>query len=151
MIQFDAAPPVPSSYARLVVLTAEEVAEARRRGYIEDDVDPSAPVRRRGLDMSQTAVESDDIEDWRARMYCLWFCYVFENFNAVRRPLSAVEELFLEFQTNILDDLAQLYAGAGAQCPIPMSERVPQQRQLKRYYDLAIRLLADWERARREV
>src|SRR5882757_2577469 len=120
MLQFDATPAVPAKYSRLSALTAAETEKAIAAAYVQEVVDPREPVRREGLDNSFEQRADDDLKDWRTRMYAIWFCYVYENFLLIDKPLYAIEELMLEFKAqNVLDlpqrRLATLYAGAGAQ------------------------------------
>ena len=146
MNSFIAAPPVPNSYSRLSALNEEEIAEARRYGYVPDSVDPSGPVGRPCSDPLQHTSEmtkhGNNIRAWRARMYLIWFCYLFENLHTLRRPLYAIEELFLHFQTNILDDLAQMYAGAAAWESDPHFDINQAKSRLHRYYAKALDFLA---------
>ena len=145
MNHFIAAPPVPSSYSRLTALSEEEITQARHYGYVANEVDPSALVGRPCSDPLLCTLEmtdhGNDIQAWRTRMYLIWFCYLFENFDAIRRPLFAIEELFLHFQTNMLDDLAQMYAGAGAWDRDPLADIPRLKFGLHRYYITAIHLL----------
>jgi hypothetical protein len=119
MIQFGAVPPVPIDYPRLTALTLREIDEARISGYVAEVVDPRDPVRRPGLNNYNDPFPLDDFHDWRTRMYVVWFCYVYENFCIVNKPLHAIEELILEFKGLDMIDvrLASLYAGAGSAEP----------------------------------
>ena len=117
MADFDAAPPVPGFYPRLAKLTAEQIAEARRYGYVVDRTDLTAapwdssdPLKY----TSEMVEHGNNLRAWRGKLYLIWFCYVFENLNSIRRPLYAIEELFLYFRSNLIDDLAQMFAGCGA-------------------------------------
>jgi hypothetical protein len=118
MADFVAAPPVPSSYPRLAALTAQEIAEAGRCGYISDHAGVADDVSwscSDPLKFTSAMVEhGNNSRAWRGKLYLIWFCYVFENLKAIRRPLFAIEELFLHFQSNLIDDLAQMFAGCGA-------------------------------------
>ena len=146
MNHFVAAPPIPSSYLKLAALNENEIAEARRYGYIADDTDPSAPVGRECSDPLLCTVEmtehGNDIRAWRSRIYVIWFCYVFENIEAIRRPLYAVEELFLHFQSNLIVELAQMYAGAGGLEEMSSPQEIAYLKAgLRRHYTRAIDLL----------
>ena len=154
MLHFDAAPPIPTSYKRLSALNSSELAEAVRRGYVAENPHPSADVSRQGLDSSQTGVTQHDVQDWRARIYAIWFCYLYEHLKEIRRPLYAIEELFLEFQTNLLNGgralpgLAQLYAGAGGWQNPTAAELDQHLQRLRVYYDTALGLLESYERGK---
>jgi hypothetical protein len=148
MIQFDAAPPVPLEYPRLTALTPEEKKQARASGYLGDMIDLRAPVRRAGLDNCTELRADDDIQDWRTRMYVIWFCYVYENFLLIDKPLYAVEELIMEFKAqSVLDtpdrSLGHLYAGTGGWEPTTL-EREKELEFLKPHYTAAIALLDKW-------
>lgn len=118
MADFVAAPPVSRSYPRLATLTVEEIAEAGQCGYIADHTDVTGTASWSCSDplkyTSEMVEHGNDVRAWRGKLYLIWFCYVFENLNSIRRPLYAIEELFLHFQSNLIDDLAQQFAGAGA-------------------------------------
>jgi hypothetical protein len=150
MIRFDAAPAVPLDYPRLTALTLKETELASGAGYLAETVDPREPVRRAGLNNSHIALPAiDDVRDWRTRMYAIWFCYVYENFLLIDKPLYAIEELILEFKApDVLDTpnriLATLYAGAGGAEPISLPERARQIEVLKPHYLKAIALLESW-------
>ena len=148
MIQFDAVPGVPSSYQWITALDAEEVAEARSRGYVVDKADPSEPVCRPGIDNYFELFE-DSIQDWRARMYVIWFCYIFDYFEELSKPLYAIEELILEFKAPSLIDLPDkrlgtLYAGAGGAEPVSKFNRMRHIELLTPHYNKAIALLTIW-------
>jgi len=69
MLWFDGAPAIPSNYARLRVLSAQEMALARAAAYVADAAaDPSEPVRRAGLDNCTDPPPPDDMRDWRIRV-----------------------------------------------------------------------------------
>jgi hypothetical protein len=150
MRQFNAAPPVPIDYPRLRALTAEEIDQARIAGYAAESVELRAPVRRSGLDNCQEAGPTDDIQDWRIRMYVIWFCYVYEHYRVIPAPAYAIEELVLEFQApEALDTgdlrVATAFAGAGGGLELlSPTEREDQLRALKPLYAAAIGLLEDW-------
>jgi hypothetical protein len=146
MIQFNAAPAVPSNYPRLKLLTQEEIDNARIAGYVADEVDPQKPVKRAGLDNYDAPVPDIRLQDWRTRMCLIWFCYIYENFQIIPRPLYAVEELILEFKgLDALDPrLASLYAGAGGWEPASTAKREKHLKQLKPNYTKAIHLLDSW-------
>jgi hypothetical protein len=150
MLEFERLPPVPAQYFRLAALSPDELAEARRSEYISDAPESGAQIRRSGIDSSTTGVREHEVRDWRVRMYAIWFCYVYENFTTIEQPLYAIEELFLEFQTNILNSdgeiwgLAQRYAGAGAWDPTA-EELETYHNDLRSYYDNARRLLSNWQ------
>jgi hypothetical protein len=148
MIQFDAAPGVPSSYQWLVALGAEEVAEAERRGYVMDKTDPSEPVCRPGIDNCFELIQ-DSMQDWRARMYVIWFCYIFDHFEEISKPLFAIEEIILEFKAPDLVDLpgkrlGTLYAGAGGAEPVSKSNRARHVEFLTPHHAKAIAMLTTW-------
>jgi hypothetical protein len=149
MLQFDAAPAVPLKYPRLRALTAAEIEQARASAYVAETADPREAVKRRGLNNYLERWAYDDIEDWRTRMYAIWFCYVYENFLFIDRPLYAIEELILEFRGPELLDLpdrklATLYAGAGGTEPTLPEERTRHLGFLKPHYARAVALLDDW-------
>jgi hypothetical protein len=148
MRQFDAAPPVPLDYPRLAALTHGELELAQAAGYVAEKVDPQKPVRRAGLDNLGEPPPEDDLRDWRTRMYVIWFCYVYENFLAIAKPLYAIEELITEFRPEVLDTpdvrLATAYAGAGARDPISIAVRKTQLQVLEPHYIKAIALLDEW-------
>jgi hypothetical protein len=149
MIEFEAIPAVPLAYPRLAALTPDETALARAAGYVAESVDPHAPVQRAGLNNYYEDRAEDDIRDWRTRMYVVWFCYLYENFLEVDRPLYALEELILEFQAQDVIDtpghrLATGYAGAGGAEPSLLDERRRQLRLLEPHYAKAVALLDDW-------
>jgi|HubBroStandDraft_1064217.scaffolds.fasta_scaffold130704_2 hypothetical protein len=154
MIQFDAAPAVPLEYSRLTALSAAEIGQARVAGYLAETVDPRDVVHRAGLDNYSERRAGDDLQDWRTRMYAIWFCYVYENFFLIDKPLFAIEELVLEFKAqDVLDlparRLGTLYAGAGGEEPILLGERRRHLELLKPHYAKAIALLDDWNAHRR--
>ena len=151
MIQFDAAPGVPSNYHRLRVLTMEEIERARFAGYVVDAGNPNEPVRRDGLDNCFDPCLVDDMLDWRIRMYIIWFCYIYENLELIPKPSGAIEEILLEFKApEILDvtgrRLATLYAGAGATGPLPSHRVKDRLEKLRPHYDKAISLLEQFQR-----
>ena len=153
MIHFDAAPPVPVAYPRLSALTSAEIELARAARYIEVKVDPREPVGRTGLDNAIEERANDDVRDWRTRIFIIWFCYLFENFLLIKKPLYALEELILEFKAqDVLDlpdrRLATLYAGAGAAEPTLSSERKRQLELLRPHYARAIDILDNWDALR---
>ena len=135
MIHFHAAPPVPVDYPRLQLLSADELTQARAYGYVADKVDPAAPATRAGRDITHDPLPGNSLEDWRVRMYVTWFCYIFENFAVIQRPMGAIEELVLEFRASDIIDLpgrrlGTLYAGAGSADPLTESELVKQTEEL---------------------
>lgn len=86
----------------------------------------------------------NDLRAWRGKLYLIWFCYIFENLQAVRRPLYAIEELFLHFRSNLIDDLAQMFAGCGAwDEKITPEDWVRIYPKLQRYHARAVGLLAN--------
>lgn len=146
MEQFDAIPAVPLSYSRLSAFSVEEITKARAAAYIADAVDPEAPVCRRGIPNYDEAPGLDDIQDWRNRMYVVWFCYLYENLLIIRKPLLAIEELILEFKAPELLDLpdrrlATLYAGAGGAEPLSLTDRFREADYLRPHYAKAIEIL----------
>jgi hypothetical protein len=81
-------------------------------------------------------------------MYVIWFCYVYENFLLIDKPLYAVEELILEFKAQSVLDmpgrrLGELYGGAGGWEPTTL-EREKELEFLKLHYTTAIALLDKW-------
>jgi hypothetical protein len=117
MIQFDVAPPVPSDYHRLGVLTPEEIENARSAAYVADGIDPLSPVCREGLNNYDDPYLGDNIFDWRVRMFIIWFCYLYENFSLIHNQLGAIEEILLEFKVPGIVDLpgrilSTMYAGS---------------------------------------
>lgn len=147
MIRFDAAPPVPADYPKLQLLSADELTLARAYGYVADKVDPAAPVARAGRDITYDPLPGDTLDDWRVRMYVIWFCYIFENFAVIESPMGAIEELILEFRADENIDipgrrLASLYAGAGAADPLAAAEMKAQIEELQLHYIKAVLLLA---------
>ena len=86
----------------------------------------------------------NDLRAWPGTLYLIWFCYIFENLQAVRRPLYALEELFLHFRSNLIDDLAQMFAGCGAwDEKITPEDWVRIYPKLQRYHARAVGLLAN--------
>jgi hypothetical protein len=85
-------------------------------------------------------------------MYLLLFAHLYEVFFEIDQPFRAIEDLFLEFKTNILNDgevwgLAQLYAGCAA-WEVTAQERERIHKNLRVYYDTALRLLKGWSAER---
>jgi len=147
MADFVAAPPVPRSYPRLAAFTAQEIAEAERCGYIGDHTDIADEVSWSCSDplkfTSEMVEHGNNPRAWRGKPYLIWFCYVFENLKAIRRPLFAIEELFLHFQSNLIDNLAQMFAGCGAwDETITPEDWVRIHPVLQKYHVRAVRLLA---------
>jgi len=147
VIQFDAAPAIPSDYPRLRhALSDEEINRAREAGYVADGMDLQIEVRRAGLDNCGELPPLDDILDWRIRVYVVWFCFIYENFLTILKPMGAIEEIILEFKApNVLDTadrrLGTLYAGAGSEDPLPTSRLNAQLEELRPQYDRAIQIL----------
>jgi hypothetical protein len=117
---------------------------------VADEVDPAAQVIRGGVDFSFAPVPSDDLRDWRTRMYLIWFCYAYENIMLMRKPLFALEELILEFKAPGIIDmpyrrLGSLYAGAGGFSDSD-ADRAEHLESLKPHYERATALLVDWTR-----
>ena len=88
-------------------------------------------------------------------MYVIWFCYLYENFRSIQKPIIAIEELTMEFKDpDVIDvpdqrgaTLVSLYAGA--KDPIELAERKRQLELLKPNYLKGIGLLDNWnERGR---
>lgn len=149
MLQFDAAPAVPYNYPRLMALTVAEIEQACVAGYVAETVDPREPVCREGLNNYLDQRAGDDLNDWRTRMYVVWFCYVYENLLVIDKPVYAIEELILEFMAqDVLDlperRLATLYAGAGGWEPTSIQERTRHLEVLKPHYSKAVVLLGNW-------
>ena len=149
MMQFDAAPPVPLGYPRLRVLTSDEIELAIRYSYVGNNVDPTHAVQRAGIPNDLEERPDDDLLDWRTRMYIIWFCYIFENFILMKRPLGAIEELIMEFKAQDVIDLpgrvlGTLYAGAGGREPISAAERIIYLERLQPHYEKAVLLLDQW-------
>jgi len=145
MIWFDAAPPMPSEYPFLRALNAVEIGYALKAGYVADGVDPSAPVKRGGLNNDEDDPPPDDIRDWRIRTYVIWFCYIFENADIIAKPLLSLEELIQEFKApEILDTetrrIGGLYAGVGNEDSVHPDRR-RFQIGLRPHYNLALKLL----------
>jgi hypothetical protein len=79
-------------------------------------------------------------------MYVVWFCYIYENFAVIRRPLGAIEELTSEFKApDVIDTpdqrIATAYAGVGAEDLLPPSKRLAHLKNLKPHYEKAVLLL----------
>lgn len=153
MIRFDAAPAIPANYQRLRVLTLGEIDQARSFAYIADTEDPSASIGREGVDYSLVFPDYD-ITDWRIRIYIVWFCYIYENYNIIQSPDGAIYELILEFKAPDIVDisgrrLGTLYAGAGYQ-PLTEYERKREIELLKPHYEKALRLLEQYIRGNLE-
>jgi hypothetical protein len=150
VIQFDAAPAVPLSYARLNALASKEIEHASAAGYVARNADPHMPVKRAGIAYYDHPIE-EDLRDWRARMYLVWFCYIYEQLLDIVKPLYAIEELVLEFQSLELIDtpdcrLASAFAGAGARDPVNHAERMRYRALLAPHYRKAVSLLEGWMR-----
>lgn len=151
MIQFDAAPAVPLDYPRLTALTTAEIEQARLAGYLASVAYAREPVRRAGLNNYTEPRADDDLQDWRTRMFIIWFCYIYENFLLIHQPCYAIEELILEFKApGALDTLGRrlgtLYAGAGGSEPTSPAERTRLLQLLRPHYAVAIALLDRWNR-----
>jgi hypothetical protein len=152
---FDAAPPVPLDYPWLNLLTDLEIEKARSLAYVADTVDLSIPVRRDGVDNIDPG-PIEDMADWRTRMYVIWFCYIYENFEIIQRPRYAIEELIFEFRALAILDLPNrclgtLFAGAGASDfePDAQSEFASTKQFLRPHYEAALALLQNF--ANREL
>src|SRR5260370_41439 len=79
VIQFDAAPAIPSNYPRLLeALTLEEIGLARAAGFVADGTDPRSSVRRSGLDGLVAVVTCE----------CKWYRSVFHAARLL--PLATV-------------------------------------------------------------
>jgi hypothetical protein len=146
VIQFDAAPPVQADYPLLAALTKREIDLARAAGYVADDVDVREPILRRGLNNYDAPPAGEYLDDWRTRMYVIWFCFLIKHFLVIEKPLYAIEELVLEFKgLDAIDQrLAHLYAGVGGGPPISVAERERQLELLKPHYIKAKALLEEW-------
>lgn len=147
MIRFHAAPAVPADYPRLQSLSPDEIGQARPFGYVADTVNPAAPVERAGRDITFDPLPGDTLDDWRTRMYILWFCYIYENLAVIQCPMGAIDELILEFRALEVIDvpgrrLASLYAGVGWSDPLTASELKAQTEELHPHYAKAVALLA---------
>jgi hypothetical protein len=147
VIQFDAAPAIPTDYTKLLeALSVEEIGLARAAGYVVDRTDPRSNVRRAGLDNLGQQVTRSDIRDWRTRIYTVWFCYIYENLLNIADPMGAIEEIILEFGApGVLDiaghRLGTLYAGAGSSDPLAASELQVQLEKLRSHYARGVELL----------
>jgi len=144
---FSETPRVPESYSRLIALSPQEKAIAEQHGFILRAL--STPVEKQRF---IPPAGNDDPDDWRVRMYAIYFCYVYENFFEIDHALSVIEDLFLTFQTNVLNGdrfpgLAQQYAGCGSWEPMGREALKEQHQKLRFYYDNALRLLENWQRA----
>ena len=151
MIEFSAAPAVPTDYSRLKVLTEEEISKARILGYIADDADPRLQISRPGVSNDNEPLPRIDLGDWRTRMYIVWFCFIYENILIIQKPFYAIEELILEFKgLGALDsNLASLYAGAGAWEPSSVTFRQNQRERLRPNYIKAVGMLDAWALSQR--
>lgn len=150
MIEFNAAPPVPLTYLRLLAaLTRAEITEAMRLGYVAADVDPSSPVHHNNAFNVYSPIATG-LEDWRNRMFLIWFCYLFENFFVLQKPLAAIEEIILELEGGPIafdaemPRLASLYAGAAAREPLSRADLEREQAFLTPYYQNAVKQLNTW-------
>lgn len=146
MLTFDSAPAIPETYAKLRLLSATELAAALADGYVERNVDPSQPVRRAGKDFGDQPLPTNNIADWRTRIYIIWFCYIYEHLHVLHSPLGAIEELILEFKAPAILDtancrLATEYAGASNADPLFGEKLRLALEHLKPHYDLALKLL----------
>lgn len=146
MREFHAAPPIPRSYHWLDIITKEEIEYAILASYVADTANPADPVKRDGLDNYDWPYLRDDIQDWRIRIYIVWFCYLYEALHMMQRPLRALEEVLVEFKApQILDlagrRLATLYSGVGLADPLSTNELKNQRQKLKPHYDKAIGIL----------
>ena len=146
MLYFDAAPAVPLSYSRLKVLTAAEISIAQASGYVGEEADLEVNQKRPGLAYDDDFVPDDSLTDWRTRMYIVWFCYIYENFTAVRKPFFAIEELILEFRglDALHPNFGSLYAGAGGWEPLSPEAHQKALAWLEPLYFKAIYLLGTW-------
>jgi hypothetical protein len=145
---YRALPGVPIDYPRLAALNPEEIADARRRGYITDLPDVSDDVCRNGEAHWFEDPAGDDIRNWRVRMYAIWFCYFYENFSVMKRPFAAMEELIQVFKgTPITDEsephLGSLYAGAHAWTDSP-ENRQYNMNELRPHYKKVLTVLGTW-------
>ena len=146
MRQFDATPPVPLSYPWLEALTKDEVELAISGSYVVETSDPSTPVRRNGLENYDWPYLRDDIRGWRIRTYIIWFCYLYESFHLLQKPMGSIEELLMEFKApEILDvpnrRLATLYTGVSGADPFTANGIEDQRLKLHSHYDKAINML----------
>ena len=144
MKRFNGVPVIPANYPRVRVLTEDEIDQARSFAYVAGTSDPRTPARREGADTSLAPYHSYDISDWRIRIYIVWFCYIFQNYNLIHDPRTAICELILEFKAPDIVDLAcsrlaSLYSGAGIS-PLSDYERKSDIEYLKPHYEKAIRL-----------
>ncbi|WP_341899300.1 hypothetical protein [Ferrovibrio terrae] len=145
MIEFTAAPPVPLDYAPLKkALQSAEIAQAIKLGYVADIANLSQPVlNSRAFNVFSSL--GRDLNDWRGRLFLVWFCYLYEEFLVIQKPLAAIEEILYEFQGGPeefeLRDiaLASLYAGAAAR--EPSDDPAQELAFLEPYYNRAIDLL----------
>jgi hypothetical protein len=151
MRQFDAAPPIPIDYPRLRSLATEEVELAISASYVAETSDPRKPVRRQGLDNYDWPYLGDYIRDWRIRTYIIWFCYLYESLHLLKKPLTSIEELLMEFKApEILDlpgrRLATLYTGVSAADPLSADQIDDQRKKLKSHYDKSLSILEKWKK-----
>jgi hypothetical protein len=119
---------------------------AGRNGYVQDSVDPSELVSRAGVDFSDQPLTPNDLDNWRAKFFLIWFCFIYENFQALAKPMGAIEELVMEFKApSILDlenaRLGSMYAGASASDPLTPDELQREAVCLKPHYEAAVALL----------
>ncbi|WP_374544471.1 hypothetical protein [Rhodoblastus sp.] len=124
-----------------------EMEQAERYGYISNAACPSQAVNRSGIDISFEDRHSDELSDWRVRMYLIWLCYIYEKFRELKSPLGAIEELILEFRAPTIIDrgyygLGQIYVGAGAEDPITRERVEKELITLQPFYEEARQTLA---------
>jgi len=141
MIAFTCAPSIPDTYAPLRgALSEAEIAEAAAWGYV-GNIDPGSTVDNRA------SFGRDGNPPWRDRLFLTWLRYVFENFDRIRQPMGAVEEICLECRGGPLEldrgmpRLASMIAGAAASEPRSDDERLEAKSFLEPYYAQACRLL----------
>tara|TARA_R110002110_G_scaffold286844_2_gene501163 strand:+ start:64 stop:549 length:486 start_codon:yes stop_codon:yes gene_type:complete len=124
MSLFKDTPTIPTDYQRLIdALSQDEIASAITAGYIAKEMTAS-PLVTNSITLSTELSLPDNIpdtlDDWRNRIFLVWFCFIYEKFTHLPRPLCALEDVFLELQggpsefDRHLSRMCELYAGCGA-------------------------------------
>lgn len=155
METFYAAPAVPSDFHLVsAVLSDDEIKQAQNAGYIRANSNVGDELPRGGIDVL-TDEPPVDIDDWRIRMFLIWFMYIFETMDILEKPMGALEEVLWEFKApDILDlpgrkHLAALYAGAWDFDPLSTSEIERERSFLLPYYQKALHVVAEYAKRRR--